>query len=1053
MQRSRILAAVGAVSLVIPMTIAHADEPDNSTTLKDLVATASPSEVRPGAADLLSVNRGRVTVMVELEGDPVAVVEAKKGGLTEAEETAVETKLVKEQDAVSKRIEELGGVVENQLQSAYNGLRITIDSGKIDALRGLPKVKGVHELPTHERSNIGGATLIGAPTAWQGGGAGGYTGKGVKIAIIDTGIDYTHATFGGPGTVEAFEAATKENNPTSFGPRVKGGVDLVGDAYTGHDTPKPDANPIDCARAGHGTHVAATAGGSGVKPDGKTYTGSYGQETLAQDFRVGPGMAPEAELYAVKIFGCKGSTNAVAEAIDWAVKNDMDVINMSLGSDYGRDSDPDSVAAANAAAAGMVVVVAAGNAGHSPYLAGSPAVAAGVISVAASDARKSFPAAELTIGSEKVNAVNANNVPLNTPAPLHVLKDAQGGISLGCAPEDYAAIPKGSVVVTKRGECARTARAILGQKAGAAAVIMVNTGSGLPPYEGPITQHPETGEVFEVTIPFLGVAPEAGPVLLGLEGQDVSAVVTEVPNPAYTAYAGFTSSGPRSGDSALRPSVTAPGVSILSAAVGSGSWGATLSGTSMATPHVAGVAALAVQAHPDWNAQQISAALVSTADSSKVADYNTVIGGGLVDAPGVVTSSAYAFGDSTKVNGTTVRDSVVSFGYAEVADRHTDSRTVTVENRGGAPVTFKAAVEQAPESIKGAEVTVTPSTVTVPAGEKADVTLTIAVDAADVPAINEGGTSPWLYHLSGNVRFTQDQGQDLSVPYLLVARSLSEVTASAVSTGTDTARIDLRNTNASHAGKALLFTWGLSDPEDVDAHEDHGTDIASVGLQSFEDGGKKYLGFAVNMHSRFSNPAALFVETHIDVDGDAAADYALFSTDQGEMLAGEANGIAETFLYDVGSGELIQTGFLTLAPTDSSTLIKLVDLADLGSPSKITYTTMAHMLDGSGQDEAATVADHDVSSPPFVDGRDADVAPQGQASFDLTIDRAAADAQKTLGWMVVVLDNAQGVTEALTGALPTGADPTPVPSPVPTVPVKPTPPPVAPGLPSTGGMW
>ena len=228
----------------------------------------------------------------------------------------------------------------------------------------------------------------------------GYTGAGVKVAIIDTGIDYTHATFGGPGTPEAFAAASANNttNRAWFGddaPRVKGGWDFVGDSYNASDPansiPKPDANPIDCS--GHGTHVAGTTGGGGVTEDGAPYTGPYDATTSEGAFRVGPGVAPEVDLYALKVFGCEGSTDLTVEAINWAVEEEMDVINMSLGSDYGTDDDPASVAASNAAAKGIVVVASAGNAGPNPYLTGSPGAGNGVISVAANDSTETFPGA------------------------------------------------------------------------------------------------------------------------------------------------------------------------------------------------------------------------------------------------------------------------------------------------------------------------------------------------------------------------------------------------------------------------------------------------------------------------------------------------------------------------------------------------------------------------------------------------------------------------------------------------------------------------------------
>jgi subtilisin family serine protease len=145
----------------------------------------------------------------------------------------------------------------------------------------------------------------------------------------------------------------------SSAPRIKGGVDLVGDDYNAdpgsssyQPVPHPDSNPLDCN--GHGTHVAGTAAGSGVLATGATYTGAYNANTVSgNSWIVGPGVAPKADIYSIRVFGCAGSTDVVVDAIEWAMDHDMDVINMSLGSAYGGADDPAGRDLARADAAGI----------------------------------------------------------------------------------------------------------------------------------------------------------------------------------------------------------------------------------------------------------------------------------------------------------------------------------------------------------------------------------------------------------------------------------------------------------------------------------------------------------------------------------------------------------------------------------------------------------------------------------------------------------------------------------------------------------------------------
>ena len=147
--------------------------------------------------------------------------------------------------------------------------------------------------------------------------------------------------------------------------KVVGGHDFVGNAYNADPADpaydpvaRPDDNPLDCN--GHGSHVAGTSAGYGVNADGTTYTGGYGPGLDPKTLRIGPGMAPEADLYALKVFGCEGSTDVTMQAIEWALDpngdgiptDHLDVINLSLGSDYGLADDADAMAIDRAMQAG-----------------------------------------------------------------------------------------------------------------------------------------------------------------------------------------------------------------------------------------------------------------------------------------------------------------------------------------------------------------------------------------------------------------------------------------------------------------------------------------------------------------------------------------------------------------------------------------------------------------------------------------------------------------------------------------------------------------------------
>jgi subtilisin family serine protease len=345
----------------------------------------TPLPAPPGTA----IGGQRVTAMVELVGPPaISAGTATKVGLRSQQ-------LAVAQLALIQRLIALHIQVLFQTRLSYNGIAVSLPADQLQELRGLPGIADVHVIPPKQRANAAVVPFIGAPAVWSA--PGGVTGRGIRIGIIDSGIDYTHADFGGPGTPQSYTANDRTRiEPGSFPTaKVVGGYDFAGDNYdasgvAGSPIPTPDPDPLDCN--GHGTHVAGTAAGFGVADDGTTYPGPYTDGLDFTHFRVGPGVAPEAQLYALKVFGCQGSTTLMALAIERALDpngdgnpaDHLDVINISLSSAFGSDDDPDSIALDNAVRAGVVAVVAVGDTGNTFYATGAPASAQLAIAVGAS---------------------------------------------------------------------------------------------------------------------------------------------------------------------------------------------------------------------------------------------------------------------------------------------------------------------------------------------------------------------------------------------------------------------------------------------------------------------------------------------------------------------------------------------------------------------------------------------------------------------------------------------------------------------------------------------
>ena len=339
---------------------------------------------------------GDTTVVLQLSGDPVALVQAEKGRkLSKSEKTAVRNQLKAAQDGLSGGIAKLGGSVLAHYQFAYNGIKVRVDRSKLADLAALPGVTAVRALQLMEPDNVRGVPFIGAPAVWDG--LDGFHGEGIKVAVIDTGIDYTHANFGGPGTEAAYKQPTP---PTRCRPNPRSSARRLRASRAASTSSATTTTPTGRRRRPAGfrsptrtrSTATATARTSPARPRLRRARERHDLHRPVQRehdqlelWTIGPGVAPKADLYAVRVFGCLGSTDVTVDAIEWAVENDMDVINMSLGSSFGSHDDPSAVASTNAAKAGVIVVTSAGNSGANQYITGSPGTAAGAISTAAVD--------------------------------------------------------------------------------------------------------------------------------------------------------------------------------------------------------------------------------------------------------------------------------------------------------------------------------------------------------------------------------------------------------------------------------------------------------------------------------------------------------------------------------------------------------------------------------------------------------------------------------------------------------------------------------------------
>lgn len=612
---------------------------------------------------------GQVEVFVRFDEPAVAELNAdsvsKTGAFAApAAQRAQAAKVSAQQARMRNAVASTGAQILSSQRVGANGFRVKVSPDQIATLKQMQGVVSVGRVELHTPDNIDSVPWIGAPAVWQSL----NKGAGIKIGIIDTGIDYTHADFGGSGN----PADYTNNNPNIIEPgtfptaKVKGGTDFAGanyDARIAGSVPTPDPDPIDIyftadpEDVGHGTHVAGTAAGIGVPGI------------------VGAGVAPGADLYAIKVFGdIAGSTDLTSLGIEWAMDPDgngdmsdhMDVINMSLGSPLGEPDDPSAISSNNAAALGIIVVASAGNEGNHPYVTGAPAVASSAISVAANTPGGRLTSrftvnAPATVAGQYTSLEGAGPVTLAQTGPISGVLVAATPAN-GCGPLTNAAAVSGKIAFIVRGVCGFIDKYHSAQAAGAKALVVYNDGAD-PTRVAPIVMG---GLDNTVTIPGLMISSTAGQKILAA-GPGVTATLDLFSDPDLAdQIATFSSRGPGLGGSVFKPDLTAPGVAIVSAGAGTGNGPITLQGTSMAAPHVTGAAALLRKAHPNLDQSAIKALLQnSTVDSNASSDTDLARQGtGAIRVDRAVALKSYAapggvsFGRLNPLTNTTVTQAV-----------------------------------------------------------------------------------------------------------------------------------------------------------------------------------------------------------------------------------------------------------------------------------------------------------------------------------------------------------------------------------------------------------
>lgn len=914
------------------------------------IPSAADLAVPAGTPTAQRALNGPIDVVVRLADAPLADLhgrDAKRrgSGLSREQAQAHKDLLRARQDSVMQSVRAHGGTELARTQNALNSVIVRIDRSQLAALSRIAGVVGVRPVRNYTRDLAETVPYIGA-AATQ---AAGKDGSGATVAVLDSGVDYTHRNLGGSGSLADYQAAFAARETAFAGfptAKVVGGFDFVGETWPNGPRTE-DPNPID--QEGHGTHVADIIAG-------RSNDGAH------------KGVAPGAKLLAIKVCSAVAtSCNGIAllRAMDFAldpngdgdISDAADVINMSLGSSYGQAEDDLSEASANAVRLGVVVVASAGNSGDRPYITGSPASTPEVISVAQTQV-PGATAVQLRINSPAGIAGLYPNTATVDWAPIGAgFTGDVAFVGRGCNVDAYLANPAGRVALIDRGACNISEKVLRASNAGAIGVLigLVAAGDAVTFSNGgecPAVPNGTCKASLVIT------QADSNRIKANLATALVNVTVSNANAlPLVGSVVGSSSRGPNVSYSQIKPDIGAPGASV-SAIAGSGVGTEPFGGTSGAAPMVAGSAAILLGANPSLSPAEVRARLMNTADSNILTNPATLpgvlapitrIGAGEVRVNRALGAGLMAWDRDTNAGS-------LSFGFLTAHADRTLTRQVEVRNLTSTDrvLAITPSFRYANDAASGAVTIRTPNSIRVRAGATAHFNVQLRINAATLPGWllnggSQGGNGPLLQSVEFDGYVTlADAAGSIALPWHVLPRKSANVEA-AVDDVAAGGSVLLTNTGAVDGPVEVFALTGkgrrvpkkeLPQPGDNFAL----IDLRAVGARLVSIGGGQFgAQFAVTTFGERAHPnyPAEF-DVYIDSNNDGVDDFAVFNSENGGFGATGQNVVS---VFNLATNSVVGTFFFTDANLNSANAILTVPLAAVGLTPASTFRFSVYGFD------------------------------------------------------------------------------------------------------------